>query len=50
VREKHWRYVEVILDEVALGDAQLWPEELVEIRELHYSAVDFDVEIVFVCW
>jgi hypothetical protein len=48
VREQHWRDVEVILDEVAFGDAQLRPEKLVEIGELHYLIPDLNVEVVLV--
>jgi hypothetical protein len=48
VGEQDVGYVEVVLDEVALGDMEFLPEELVEVCELHYPIVDLDVEIVLV--
>jgi hypothetical protein len=48
MREEHRRDVEVILDQITFGDAELRPEELVEIRETDDPVVEFDVESVFV--
>jgi hypothetical protein len=49
VREEYGRDVEVILDQVAFRDAELRPEEFVEVREAHDTIVEFDVEGVLVC-
>jgi hypothetical protein len=48
VREQHRCDVEVILDQVALCDVQFRPEGFVEVRELHDSIVNLDVESVLV--
>jgi hypothetical protein len=49
MREEHRRDVEVILDLITFGDAELRPEEFVEVREAHDTIVEFDVEGVLVC-
>jgi hypothetical protein len=46
VREQHWRHVEVVLDQVSFGDAELRPEELVQVCEANDFVVDLDVESV----
>jgi hypothetical protein len=48
VRQQPRRDVEVILNQIALRYAQVRPEELAEIRELHDAAVDIHIERVFV--
>ena len=39
VRQQQRRDVGVVLDQVALRDAELRPEQLVEVREMHLSGV-----------
>jgi hypothetical protein len=46
VRQKHRRHVEVVLNEIAFGDAELRPEELVQVCEANDFVVDLDVESV----
>jgi hypothetical protein len=42
VGEEPGRDIEVILEEIALGKAELRPENLVEIGEMDVAAVDLD--------
>jgi hypothetical protein len=48
VREEHRRDVEVILNQVPLRYAELRPEELVEIRQLHDAVAELHIERVFI--
>ena len=46
VRQQHGRNVDVILNEISLGNAQLGPEELVEVSELDGAVAELEVERV----
>jgi len=48
VREEHWRDVEVILNQISFRDAELRPEELVEVCEADDTLVYLNVKIVFI--
>ena len=40
--QQNGRHVDVVLDEVPLGDAERWPERLPEVRELHLAIPEVD--------
>src|SRR5262249_48686248 len=42
--------VDVVLDQVALGDAELRPEGLLEVRQVHPPLAQDDVDLVPVAW
>ena len=49
VREQHRRDIGVVLDQRALGDAEVRPEKLTQVRQPHLAAVDFQYDVVDLC-
>ena len=45
VGQQHGRDASVVADEVALGDALLWPKHLREVRQLHHATADLDLGV-----
>jgi hypothetical protein len=50
VRKQHGRDIQVVLNEISLGYAELRPEELVEVRQAYDLFTDLNFECFFVLW
>src|ERR1700741_2994393 len=50
VRKENRCNIDVILNQVSLSDSPFWPEQLVEVSELHHAIVYFDFEVLFALW
>src|SRR6185295_6404804 len=46
MRQQNRRHISVVLDQIALGDFQFWPEQFFKIRELHLAATKPEFELL----